>query len=467
MFWKIAQLRILPSNVVPCLSCPLQEKVMAGQVAVLDFPISVRHSEGLEKIDVSVANEDLQKVMEVSRSPDLLRVSLDLRSSCWLLPDNRTFPLEFTLHYANHEPFHASCPLTISSPFSVTAKVSTFPDFALSESAAAFQPEQSIQTVLEALELPKPSCPFPSPSSFHSKTHRTAAQQIIAGFWFDLDVQLHNSVALSIHSIRVQHPQNAFSRCLLINPIASSPLLLTPESNTTWHFSLAASAEWIDHEIEGGIVEIEYSLTQNAEKSSEIQRFSMKLPELFVLHPPISLRFECETTWIRGVPQTITAVIKNHCVDMIEIRTSCHRSSCKWLIGSMVSTSRCVFIEIENRIVVASFGGNPRSAQSRSSRSGKFRFYLFFAELWEVRIESAILFRCAAHLRSRQQLRFVICFIVCVLFVLNCIKLYCIVLYCRVVRVFLSVGSSYCLLVCLLICLPACLLAFFFFLSFF
>ena len=39
-------------------------------------------------------------------------------------------------------------------------------------------------------------------------------------------------------------------------------------------------------------------------------------------------------------------------------------------------------------------------------------------------------------------------------------------MYCIVVLfvIFLSVGSSYCLLVCLLICLPACLLAFFFFL---
>lgn len=423
MFWKIPQLRILPSNIVPCLSCPLQEKVMAGQIAVLDFPISVRHSEGLQTIDVSVASEDLQKAMQVSRSADLLRVSLDLRSSCWLVPENQTFQLQFTLHYANHEPFHASCPLTISSPFSVTSKVSTFPDFALSESAAAFQPENATESVLEALELPNPSCPFPSPSSFHSKTHRTSAQQIIAGFWFDLEVRVHNSAALSIHSVHIQHPQNAFSRCLLINPIASSPLLLAPETNTAWHFSLAVAAEWIDHEIEGGIVEIEYSLAQNAQKTSEIQRFCMKLPTLFVLHPPISLRFECESTWVRGVPQTITAVIKNHCVDMMEISTSCHRSSCKWLIGSMVSTSRCVFIEIENRIVVASFRGDTRNAQSRSSPGGKFRFYLFFAELREVRIESAILFRCAAHLRSRQQLRFVICYIVCLcvcLFVCSC-----------------------------------------------
>ena len=75
----------------------------------------------------------------------------------------------------------------------------------------------------------------------------------------------------------------------------------------------------------------------------------MKLPDMFVLHPPISLRFEYEPTWIRGVPQTITVIIKNHCVEMVEISTRCHRSSAKWLIGSMATTSRCVFIGVCSR----------------------------------------------------------------------------------------------------------------------
>lgn len=414
MFWKLSQIQIRPSQVVSCLSCPLQEKVLAGQIAVLEFPLSVRHREGLESIEVEVANEELQKVLSVEQSADSLRVSLDLRASSWLSSDNQTFPLEFTLKYANHEPFHASCPLTISSPFRVSTKVSTFPHFALSDAAPAFQPEQSIQAVLGSLELPNPSCPFPSPSSFHSKTHRTSSQQVIAGFWFDLDVRMHNSVPLSVHSIRLQHPQNAFSRCLLINPIVASPLTLKPEASTIWHFSLAVSNEWIDHEIQGGTVEIEYSLGdssgENAGKAVEIQRFSMKLPDLYVLHPPLSLRFECESTWTRGVPQTITAVIKNHCVDMIEINTSCHRSSCKWLIGSMVSTSRCVLIDMKNRIVVASLRGNQRNDKSGSHSGRKLRFHVFLAEWREVWLGSAVLLRRATHLRSRQQLRFVDCF---------------------------------------------------------
>lgn len=260
IYWKISQVQIQSSKVVSCLSCPLQEKVMAGQIAVMEFPISARHSAELERIDVTVDNKELQNVMKVDRFADSLKVSLDLCDSYWLSCDNRTFQLEFTLEYANQEHFHSVCPLTISSPFSVTTKLSSFPDFALSESTSSFQPEQNITAVLHSLDLPSPSCPFPSPSCFHSKAPRSSLQQVIAGFWFDLDVRIHNSVPISIHSIRIQHPKNAYSRCLLINPIASTPLRLSSESSTVWHFSLAVSSEWINQEIEGGIVEIGYSL---------------------------------------------------------------------------------------------------------------------------------------------------------------------------------------------------------------
>ena len=258
VYWSLSQIQFSTHD-LPLISCPLQEEVLTGQCVALEFPLATEPSDEQLNVRVETDNDELQKVIEIKQQNNSLVLKMDLRSSQWLSNELKSHQLHLTVDRTDQKSFHVSLPISLRSPFSLTA--TTYPHkYCPTSSAPIVEPSQEITTLLDTLHLPIPSIPFPTPSCFLATSPSSSLQTVIAGYWFTVDLCLQASDPMRVHSITLTHPQNAFSRCFLVNPIVSDGLHMDPNTSVTWSFSLAIADEWIGKEIEGASVDLVYSL---------------------------------------------------------------------------------------------------------------------------------------------------------------------------------------------------------------